>query len=44
MEVSYTSSGARAMHDFGAEAFIEEVQWYDDDMMMIYSTGVSFLA
>ena len=26
-----TSSGARAMHDFGAEAFIEEVQWYDDD-------------
>jgi hypothetical protein len=27
----YTSSGARAMHDFGAEAFIEEVQWYDDD-------------
>jgi hypothetical protein len=30
------------MHGFGAEVFIEEVQCYDD--MMIYSTGVSFLA
>ena len=37
-----TSLGARAMHGFGAEVFIEEVQCYDD--MMIYSTGVSFLA
>ena len=26
-----TSSGARAMHDYWSEAFIEEVQWYDDD-------------
>jgi len=26
----WTSAGARAMHDFGAEVFIEEVQWYDD--------------
>ena len=37
-----TSSGARAMHGFGAEVFIEEVRKCND--MMIYSTGVSFLA
>ena len=29
-EIRNTSAGARAMHDFGAEVFIEEVQWYDD--------------
>ena len=39
-----TSLGARAMHGFGAEVFIEEVQCYDDNDMMIYSTGLSFLA
>ena len=30
------------MHGFGAEVFIEEVRKCND--MMIYSTGVSFLA
>ena len=41
-QLNETSSGARAMHGFGAEVFIEEVRKCND--MMIYSTGVSFLA
>ena len=42
IKIKSTSSGARAMHGFGAEVFIEEVRKCND--MMIYSTGVSFLA
>ena len=39
-----TSSGARAMHGFGAEVFIEEVQWYDDILYRCIVFSMSYFS